>query len=397
MDLRSGMTPKRLVFLGLGAAAIAALALAFRPSALPVETAVAAYGPLEVFVEQEGKTRARERYLVSAPLGGRFLRPTLKAGDAVTRGMRLGTLLPVDAPLRDLRTERDLQERAGAAEASLAKALASVKRAEAALEEARLELARIRQLVASGASSASALDHAQADFKGKEQELLGARQDAHAQEHELEVARLALDRLSGGRERAEVRSPLEGWVLRVFQESEAVVAPGAPLLELGRQGDLEAVVDLLSSDAVQVKPGMPARLRGWGGTELEGKVHRVEPGAFTKVSPLGVEEQRVNVRVELTAPAEQWKDLGDGFRIEVSILTQSLTRALKIPTGALFREGEGWATYVFEGNRARKRALRLGPRNPQEAQVIEGLQEGERVILYPGEQVSGGVRVRQEP
>lgn len=396
MDIRSNLTPKRLLYFGLGLAALAALALAFRPSALPVETAQVGFGPLEVFVEQEGRTRARERYLVSAPLAGRFLRPTLKAGDAVTRGMRLGTLLPVDAPLRDLRTERDLQERAGAAEASLAKCRAAVTRTEAAWEEARRDLERTRHLVGSGASPASALDHAQAECKVREQELLAARQEAHGQEHELEAARLALDRLGGSRERVELRSPQAGWVLRVLQESEAVVAPGAPLLELGRQGDLEAVVDLLSSDAVQVKPGMEVRLGGWGGAPLEGRVARVEPGAFTKVSPLGVEEQRVYVRVEITAPPERWKDLGDGYRVEVRILTHNLAKALKVPTAALFREGEGWATYLLEGGRARHRKLRIGLRNAQEAEVLEGLRAGERVILYPGEQVAEGVRIRPE-
>lgn len=396
MDIRSNLTPKRLLFAALGVVALGALTLAFRPAALPVETAQAKEGPLQVFVEQEGRTRARERYLVSAPLGGRFLRPTLKAGDPVTRGMRLGTLLPADAPLRDLRTERDLQERAGSAEASLARSLATVKRAEAAFEEARLELARTRQLVSNGASPASAMDRAQADFKEKEQDLSAARQEAHAQEHDLEAARIALDRLGHGRERSEIRSPLDGRVLRVLQESEAVVAPGAPLLELGRQGDLEVVADLLSSDAVQVKAGMPVRLVGWGGPDLEGRVLRVEPGAFTKVSPLGVEEQRVYVRVDLTAPAEQWKDLGDGFRIEVRILTQALPKVLKVPSAALFRDGAGWGVYLSEGGHAHKRNLRIGARNAQEAVVLDGLREGERVILYPGDQVAEGLRVRSE-
>jgi HlyD family secretion protein len=397
MDIRSNLTPKRLVLAGLGVAALAGLALAFRPAALPVETAPVGYGPLQVFVEQEGKTRARERYLVSAPLGGRFLRPTLKAGDAVTRGMRLATLLPADAPLRDLRTERDLLERAGAAEASLEKNRATVKRCEAAFEEARLEQDRTRQLVATGASPASALDRAQAEFRVREQELLAARQEAHAQEHELEVARLALDRLGGSRERAEIRSPLAGRVLRIQQESEAVVPPGAPLMELGRHGDLEVVADLLSSDAVQVKAGMPVRLVGWGGPELEGCVHRVEPGAFTKISPLGVEEQRVFVRVEITAPADRWLELGDGFRVEVRILTRALPRVLKVPTAALFREGGAWAAYLLEGRYARKRTLEIGQRNAEEAEVLKGLREGDRVILYPGEQVADGVRVNREP
>ncbi|HJW10040.1 MAG TPA: HlyD family efflux transporter periplasmic adaptor subunit [Holophagaceae bacterium] len=394
MDMPTPRTLKRALAWTGGLAALALLAWAFRPASLPVDVARVVRGPFEQELVQEGRTRARERFVVSAPVAGHLLRILLKPGDAVRRGDRLATLLPADAPLRDLRTERDLDARVGAAEAALARATAQRQQAEAARDEAARVLDRTRKLVAGKALTRADLDRAEADARIQEEAARAAGEEVHGQTHALESARAARASYSGGRERQEVRAALDGHVLRVHQESEAVVAAGTPLLELGREGDLEVVVDLLSSDAVQVAPGAKVRLEQWGGEGfLQAHVRRVEPGAFTKVSPLGVEEQRVNVIVDLDGEPARWAALGDGYRVEAHLETFAAPDLLKVPTAALFRDSQGWAVFVLEGGRARRRAVAIGHRQDREAEVKDGLKAGEAVILYPGETVAEGLRV----
>ncbi|MGE5026991.1 MAG: HlyD family secretion protein, partial [Betaproteobacteria bacterium] len=312
---------KRILLIVLGALAIGLLVLAFRQQPVLVEMAEVTRGHFEQTVEDDGKTRVRERYVVSAPLAGKLQRIELKAGDKVGRGMLLALIEPSIPALLDVRTERELTERLGAAEAAKQRSAAAVARAQATLDKAQADLARARKLAASGFVSPTQAEQAELELKVNVRELEAAQFAEHAAGHDVETARAALLRAREGApgntlgRHWEVRSPIAGRVLKVIQESETSVAIGAPLLEIGDPADLEVVVDLLSTDAVQVRPGNAVRIERWGKAEpLEGRVRRVEPSAFTKISALGVEEQRVNVVIDPSPPAEKWQSLGDGYR-----------------------------------------------------------------------------------
>jgi HlyD family secretion protein len=378
-------------------AAVALVAWALVPKPLAVEIATVAQGAFEKTVDEDGKTRVRERYVVSAPLAGRLQRVELKPGATVARGTLLATLLPAAPALLDVRTEQELTERLGAAEADQLRAEASAARARVAHDLAQSELGRQTDLAARGFTSQQALERAQRDFELKAKDLDVAQFERHASEHQFALARAALmrARAGGGKagERWDIRSPVDGVVLRVVQESEAVVGVGAPIIELGDRRDLEVVVDVLTADAAQVRPGAAARLDfGDGRPPLEGRVRLVEPSAFTKVSALGVEEQRVNVVVDLVSPRDA-KRFGDGYRVDAHIVVEERPDAILVPVGALFMHDGGWAVYVVDAGRARLRAIDSGPRNGTHAIVVSGLASGERVVVYPGDAIRDGVRV----
>ncbi len=382
-------------------AAAALLAWAFAPRAVEVDVAPVVRGPFEKTVDEDGKTRVRERYVVSAPLAGRLLRVALKAGDNVERGTLVATLVPAAPSLLDARTVQELAERVGAAEAGRASATAGVERAQVALDLARSELERGRSLAGQGFTSKQALERAEREVELKTKELAAARFDDHAAEHQLALARAALSRARTGTgdrvtgERWEIRSPVPGRVLRVAQESEAVVTVGTPIVELGDPRNLEVVVDVLSADASLIRPGAEARLdRGAGTPPLAGRVRLVEPSAFTKVSALGVEEQRVNVVIDFVSPAAEWQDLGDAYRIDARIAIERRADAVVVPTGALFRHGSEWSVFVADGNRARLRVVEPGPRSGARTVVTAGLQPGEQVVVYPADTVRDGARIR---
>jgi len=395
---------KRILLVFLGIALLGGLVMAFRPQPVLVEVAEVTRGPFEQIIEDDGKTRVRERYVVSAPLAGKLQRIALKAGDAVTAGMVLAVIDPSSPALLDVRTERELSERVGAAEATRLRAAATVERARAALDKSRSDLERTRKLAEKGFVSAAQREQVELETKINLRELEAARYADHAAAHDVAVARAALlqvrDSAAGkpSARRWEVRTPVTGQVLRVVQESEATVAVGALLLEIGQPAELEAVVDVLSTDAVQIKPGAPVRLLRWGRAEpLEGRVRRVEPAAFTKVSALGVEEQRVNVVIDLTSPAEKWQALGDGYKVDASIVVASLDNVTKVPVSALFRDGEQWAVFAAINGKAARRTVQLGRRGGQEAVVEKGLQPGEKVIVHPGDSVRDGLRIKLAP
>lgn len=378
--------------------------LAFRPQPALVEVSEVTRGPFEQVIEDDGKTRVRERYVVSAPLAGKLQRITLKAGDAVTAGIVLAVIDPSSPALLDVRTERELTERVGGAEATRLRAAATVERARAALDKSRSDLERTRKLAVKSFVSAARLEQVELEAKISLRELEAARYAEQAAAHDVAVARAALLQVRDGAagkasaRRWEVRTPVAGQFLRVMQESEATVAVGAPLLEVGQPADLEVVVDVLSTDAVQIKPGAPVRLLRWGKTEpLEGRVRRVEPAAFTKVSALGVEEQRVNVVIDLTSPAEKWQSLGDAYKVDASIIVASLDNAIKVPVSALFRDGEQWAVFTIANGKAARRIVQLGRRGGIEAVVEKGLQPGEKVIVHPGDSVRDGRRIKLAP
>lgn len=392
---------RRAIPILIALALIAAIAYALIPRPVEVETAVVSRGPLRITVNEDGQTRIKERYVVAAPLAGRLSRITLDPGDAVIADETiLATIDPGDPALLDPRARAQAQARVAAAEAALKQAEATLARAAAALEQAQDELARQRQLAARGGGNQKELDDAATTEAMRAAEHRAAGFAVEIARFELEQARAALLHSSteqpdaDGDWRFEIRAPVSGRVLRVFQESSAVVTPGTPLLEVGDPTDLEAEIDVLSSEAVAIRPGQHVYFEQWGGDQpLNGVVRLVEPSAFTKISALGVEEQRVWVIIDFTDPPEVRASLGDGFRVEARIVVWEEPDVLKIPAGALFRTADTWAVFAIENGRARTRAVTVGRRNPTEAQILAGLAEGELVIAYPSDRVHDGVRV----
>lgn len=385
------------IALGLGVAALAALALwALKPQPVAVETAEVKRGAFEQTVSDDGKTRVRDRFIVSAPLAGRTERMRLKAGDAVTAGQVIAVLTPTAPALLDARAERELSERGGTTAAQHLRARAEVQKAEAQAAQARADRDRAAKLAGEGFVAPAARELSELALRTAERSFEAAKFAEHAAEHEAAQARAALSRYRAGDTgtRWEVKSPIAGRVLRVAQESEAEVALGAPLAEIADARRLEAVVEVLSQEAVSIQPGMAARIElGGGVAPLAARVQRIEPAAFTKVSALGVEEQRVNVVLDIVDNLERVQTIGDGFRIEAHIAVFRAEDAVTVPVGALFREGTGWAVFVADNERAVKRAVRTTRRNGVDAMVDEGLKPGERVVMYPSDALKDGARI----
>lgn len=374
------------------------LAVALWPTAVPVEVAAVSRGPLVVTVDEEGVTRVRDRFVISAPVTGRVLRIQLEPGDKVRRGDVVVRMRAETPPLLDARARAEAQAAMETARAALGRARAEEQRARAALAQAAKDLARIRELERSGLTTPQAVDAGEAAARGAEEAVAAASFAARAASFELQraEARLAPSTPDTAGRVVTASAPADGVVLRRLRESESVVPAGEPLLELGDPSRLEIVSDLLSTDAVRVKPGARATIDQWGGDRaLEARVRRIEPAGFTKISALGVEEQRVNVVLDVADPVEAWTALGDAYRVEVRIVIAEAEGVLKVPTGALFRVGEEWAVYVHEGGRARRVLLRLGRQTGQEAEVTEGLSEHARVILHPGDTLEDGARVTE--
>ena len=395
------MKRRNQVALGIALAAVAALAAwALQPRAALVETAAVTKGPFEQTVSDDGRTRVRERYVVAAPLAGRVERIALEAGDAVRQGQEVAWLTPTAPAFLDARTERELAARVGAADAQLARARAESRKVLAQLEQARADLARQARLSKEGFVSATAAEQAQLALRTAERGYEAARFAEDAAAHDVEQAKAALTRYHKGdaESRWAVTSPVSGAVLKVAQKSEGPVALGAPLLEIADPRSLEAVVDVLSQEAVGIRPGMPARLElGSGVPPLAARVRLVEPAAFTKISALGVEEQRVNVVLDFAEPLDRVQTIGDGFRVDAHIVVYRAEDVAKVPVAAIFREGDQWQVFVADGSRARKRAVKISRRNGTDAVVESGLQPGERVIVYPSDAVRDGARIRVAP
>jgi len=377
-----------------------AVAWALQPRPVAVETAAVARGPFEQTIVDDGKTRVRDRYVIAAPLAGRVARITLEPGDRVRQDQAVALLTPTAPAFLDARTAGELRERVGAAQAQLARAKAETLKVLAQRDQARADLTRQEKLAREGFVSANAREQAELAMRTAERAVDAARYAEEAARHELEQARAALTRYrsSDPTARWEVTSPVNGSVLKVIQQSEAPVALGAPLLEVADARSLEAVVDVLSQDAVAIRPGMRARVElGQGVASVPALVRLVEPAAFTKVSALGVEEQRVNVILDFAGPLDQVWTLGDAYRVEAHIVTHRDEDALKVPVGALFREGEGWAVFVVRDELAQKRVVRVPRRNGVEAMIEEGLAPGDRVVVYPSDALRDGARVEVLP
>ena len=392
---------KKKTWIVLAAASLATAALlawAFAPRPLQVEVASVTEGPFETSIEEDGKTRLRDRYVVSAPLSGSIGRIALREGDAVEAGALLASIAPVLPAMLDERTRREQQLRVEIAQAQRQRVAARIEGAQVALAQARNEQQRSEQLAKQGFVATTKLETERLAVQAAQKDLEAAVEEGHVAAHEVEQARaalLALTQPSGGRGFA-VRSPIAGRVLKVVQASEGAVALGAPLLELGDTSRLEVVAELLTADALRAAPGSVVRIERWGGDGvLEGRVRRVEPAAFTKVSALGVEEQRVRVLIDLTSPPEQWRALGDGFRVGVRIVTRTLDKVTKVPVSAVFPRPEGgFAVFVLDGGRARATPVKLGARNGHEAWIESGVAAGATVIVYPPAATRDGLRVK---
>ncbi|MBI1313891.1 HlyD family efflux transporter periplasmic adaptor subunit [bacterium] len=395
---------KRMVWFVVLSAVVGAIVFAFRPQPVLVDTTIVRRGALQVTVDEDGRTRIRERYIVSAPLNGRLQRLTLDPGDSVRQNETVvATIEPVDPSLLDERTLAETRARVSAAEAEVQRSTALVERAKVTVDQAESELGRIHRLAEQNGASDEEVEAAQLAFRTAERDHQAAKFSREIAEFERELAQAALIRSGAkangdGEASAEylvIRSPISGDVLRVFEENSRVVTPGTQLLEIGDPGDLELEIDVLSSDGVGVRPGQDVIIDHWGGEQpLHGRVRLIEPSAFTKVSALGVEEQRVNVIVDLTDPSEQRRGLGDAFRIEAHIVTWQNDDVLKVPTSAVFRSGSDWSVFAVRDGRAQQVTVEPGHRNSLEVEIVSGLSEGDEIVLYPGDRIRHGTLVQ---
>jgi HlyD family secretion protein len=392
---------RRLMQLAAALLVAGLLAYAFWPRPVEVDVARAVRGSLLVTVDEDGRTRIKERYIVSAPLGGRLQRITRRPGDRVAAGRTpLAVIEPGDPSLLDDRARAEAEARVKASEATRKQAVPKLEHARVAHDLSVKELLRVRRMVVGRETTAQDVESAEHKERMAQEEVKTAQFALQIADFELDLARAALTRTrprsSGDMDswRFEILAPVEGRVLRVFQESSAVVTPGQRLLEVGDPTDLEVEVDVLSSDAVKIAPGARAFLEHWGGdAPLLAQVRLVEPSGFMKVSALGVEEQRVNVILDFVDPPEKRAHLGDAFRVEARVVIWSADDTLKVPAGALFRQGEDWAVYAVENGRAQLTRVQVGRSNSLETEITSGLEAGVTVILHPGDKIQPGGRV----
>jgi HlyD family secretion protein len=382
------------------------------PRPIAVDLATVTRGPMEVTVDDEGKTRVRHIYTVSAPIAGKVLRIShpfgeqgisVHVGDQVKAAETIVALMQPAVPsFLDARSREELQAMLAAADAAVALAEAEIRRIEASLEFSRGEFKRAETLARTNAISARALEKAKLDVQTSEAALASAKAQLDIRRSErASVAARLIDPSSVTSQSnnpsccIQLRAPVTGVVLKIIQDSEAVVLPGTPLVDIGDPLDLEVVADLLSTDAVQIKPGSVVRIDGWGGSPVQGRVTRVDPAGFMKVSALGIEEQRVRTIIDFTESPETWSRLGHEYRVIVHVTTWSAESVLRVPVGALFRKGDDWAVFSVAGGHARTTIVKIGNRNGRVAEVLSGLSEGSPVVLHPSDRIRDGVAVQQ--
>ena len=381
------------------------------PQPIAVDLATVTRGSMEVTIDDEAKTRVRHVYTVSAPVAGKVLRishPLGERGVSTHVGDRViaaGTIVAVMQPTMptflDLRSREELKAMLAAADAAVALAEAEVRRIEAALEFSRGDLRRAEALERTNAIPERTLEKTRLDVKTNEAALASARAqlDVRRSERASVAARLIDPSTATPKSRADcciqLRAPVTGVVLKIIQDSEAVVPAGTPLIEIGDPVDLEIIADLLSTDAVQIKPGAPVRIDGWGGPPIQGRVTRVDRAGFLKVSALGIEEQRVRTTIDFVDPPEMWSRLGHDYRVIVHVSVWNAEDVLKVPIGALFRKGEDWAVFVVKGGLALTTLVKIGHRNSRITEILSGLAEGDRVILHPSDRIRAGVAVSE--
>ena len=393
---------KRLIFWGLLAAILlAGIAYSLSPRPITVDLISVTQGELIVTVDEEGKTRVRDIYLLSAPVTGRLRRVQVDVGDVTAFDETvIAEIEPIDPDFLDHRSEAQAEAEILAAQSALELARAEVSQAQAELEFANTEVERARQLVQDKTISRRELDEAERLFKTRRAVLAKAQAALQVRNYELERVRALL--LSPKDTQAEhnicecihLKAPVDGRILHRYHESEGVVSAGEPLVTIGDPEDLEIIVELHSSQAVKVETGQQVIIENWGGEQiLDGRVRRIEPVGFTKTSALGIEEQRVNVIIDFGSPYEIWQRLGHGYQLDVRIVLWRNENVLTLPLTALFRDGDDWAVFINVGGVAQKREVTLGQKNGLEAEITDGLKPGESVVMHPSDRVEDGVRI----
>ena len=390
---------RKLWITGILLVVVLAILYGFLPKTQEVDLVRITRGPLQVTIEDEGRTRLKERFVISAPTAGDLRRIEVKVGDPVKKGQTVAVLEPLRSQALDPRSRAEAETVVSTAEASLAAAMERERAATADAEYTDKRLARITNLYVRGSVAKDQFDQTESEAKKARAVQLSAKAAVDVARSELERAKTTLRNFSavkrtGGN--VEVVSPVSGAVFRIHRESEGAVQVGEPLMEIGNAGNLEVRVEVLSSDAVRIRPGMAVLFKRWGRDEpLSGRVRRVEPAGFTKLSSLGVEEQRVLVIVDITSPPEMWRVLGDGYRLEAHFVVWEGKDILQVPTSALFRSGKEWSVFVEEKGKARRRAVEVGQETGLTAQIVSGLKENERVVAYPDDAIRDGVGIRQ--
>jgi HlyD family secretion protein len=379
-----------------------AMAVALAPKPQVAEAGKVTRGQLVVMVSGDGKTRIKDRFVISASVGGQMPRIELHPGDRIKLGATLTQITPIEPPLLDVRARAEAEAQARTARAAIGQAEARVRVAQTALQQAQADSARVKALSERGSVARVELDAAEFRVRAAQAEVESAQFGARVARFELQTAEASLVRMkpsTPGEKKADevsvtIESPVDGVVLRVFHESAGLIQPGSQILEIGDPSALEIVVDLLSTDAVAVRPGATVRVERWGGeVPLEARVRLIEPSGFTKVSALGIEEQRVNVVADFTGSPEERKTLGDGYRVVTRIVLWEKADAIKVPQTALFRRGERWAVFVLQDGHVRLRDVEIGKRSEWEAEVLSGLGEGDSVIIHPSDKLEDGARV----
>lgn len=391
---------RRITWLSVLLIILAALAYGFRPQPRLVDMVEAKLAPMQVAIEEEGKTRVIDRYIISAPVAGTTCRVDLDVGDSVEKNQMLVNIKPLQSQALDPRSHAEAEATVAAAESALRAAEQNVHSARADADLAGKELTRLEPLAKQGHVSIDRLDQARATKRSTAATLRSAVFAVDVAKHELDAARTALrytgNTSSNPEDMVQVLAPVTGQVLKVQQECEGVVSPGQPLLEIGDTRSLEIETDVLSADAVKIKPGMSVLYERWGGEKpLTGHVRRVEPVGFTKISALGVEEQRVLIISDIASDTEQWQTLGDGYRVESRFILWDEQDVLQIPASALFRVEDQWALFVMKNSKAKRRNVKVGQRNGLSAQILNGLTEGEAVITHPDNTIEDGVAVKR--
>lgn len=387
-----------LIVIAVVAAVLTMIAYGFLPRPIAVDVAKVSRGSLTITVEEEGKTRVKDRFVISAPISGYMRRVMLDAGDFVKRGQVVAELEPLRSAVLDPRSRAAAEAEVSSAEASLKATEENAHARAADAEYARENRDRIKSLYARGYVSKDAMEQAESEARRSQANLLSAEAAVKAAQSIVDKARTALlyaaEGPSGGKT-VPIRSPVQGRVLKLQRESEGVVNSGDPLIDVGNPENLEVKVEVLSADAVRIRPGTPVLFERWGGdSPLMGKVNVIEPGGFTKVSSLGVEEQRTLVIADITSLPEEWQRLGDNYRVDASFIIWEGKDVLQIPAGAIFRQGNDWAVFVFRNKKAELRRVQIGHRNGLTAEVVSGLAGGEMVITHPDESIRDGSRVK---
>jgi len=391
---------RRVILYLIMAVILLAIGYGFIPKPVIVETAEVKREYMRVAIDEEGKTRVMDRFVISAPVAGFALRIDLDVGDPVKKGQTITELEPLRANVLDPRSRAEAEARVAAAEASLRAAKENAQAAEASAGLAKKDLERFRQLYKDALVTQEKLDEAETEVRRTEASLRSSHFAVEVARHEKEAALTALQYSAAGEsirytEKVVIKTPVNGSVLKINHESEGVVREGQALMEIGDTRALEIEVDVLSADAVKIRRGTPVLFERWGGDKpLKGKVRIAEPAGFTKISALGVEEQRVLVISDIVSPPEEWTQLGDGYRIEARFILWEDDNVLQVPASALFRYEDGWAVFVMENKKAHLRIVQIGYRNGLGAQIISGLVEGDKVIPHPDSSIEDGTSVR---